>query len=438
MPGTAKRSSSIATSRRSSWMLVGVHDTTLGPAMGGTRLTSYASPADALDDVLRLSEAMTWKQAAAELPYGGGKAVIAVPAVPARGSEERRALLLRYAELVESLHGTYVTAADMNTGEADMDTLGERTSHVLGRSTANGGSGDPGAATALGVFHGIRATVRRAFGDDDARGAIRARAGPRLGGAAASPAISMMPARASSSPTSTRSGPTTLADELGAKVVRADDVIGTECDVFAPCATGKVLSRDDDPRAALPHRSPERRTTSSRRRRTATCSAMPGVLFAPDFVVNAGGVIHLAGRETLGWDDATTAEKLEGIGDTAPRGSSTGPSARDCRLRPRRIGWRASASRLRAASERGRGPTARSKRTRPRAMRSSRDCRITSGRRRGDERARPPCDASPVSSPSKDARSWGSSRTSPVSTRPPRSRGWRSAPIDDARGSVTR
>ena len=237
----------------SSWMLIGIHDTTLGPAMGGTRLTSYASPADALDDVLRLAEAMTWKQAAAELPYGGGKAVIAVPAVPARGSEERRALLLRYAELVESLHGTYVTAADMNTGEADMDTLGERTSHVLGRSTANGGSGDPGAATALGVFHGIRATVRRAFGDDalegrsvlvQGLGSVGSRLAGHLHDAGASLLLADVDAERA----------TTLADELGAKVVRADDVIGTECDVFAPCATGKVLSRETIPRAALPHR----------------------------------------------------------------------------------------------------------------------------------------------------------------------------------------
>ena len=297
----------------SSWMLIGVHDTTLGPAMGGTRLTSYASPADALDDVLRLAEAMTWKQAAAELPYGGGKAVIAVPAVPARGSEERRALLLRYAELVDSLHGTYVTAADMNTGEADMDTLGERTSHVLGRSTANGGSGDPGAATALGVFHGIRATVRRAFGDDalegrsvlvQGLGSVGSRLAGHLHDAGASLLLADVDAERA----------TTLADELGAKVVRADDVIGTECDVFAPCATGKVLSRDTIPELRC------RTVAGAANNQLATPEdgdllRDAGVLFAPDFVVNAGGVIHLAGRETLGWDDATTADKLEGIGD---------------------------------------------------------------------------------------------------------------------------
>ena len=298
----------------SSWMLIGIHDTTLGPAMGGTRLTSYHEPSDALEDVLRLSEAMTWKQAAADLPYGGGKAVIAVAEVPARGSDDRRALLLRYADLVQSLHGTYVTAADMNTGEADMDTIGERTSHVLGRSTANGGSGDPGAATALGVFHGIRATVRRAFGDDalEARsvlvqglGSVGSRLADHLHDAGATLLLADVDAERAR----------TLGDALGAKVVRADDVIGTECDVFAPCATGKVLNRDTIPllrcRAIAGAANNQlARPEDGDRLRDA------GVLFAPDFVVNAGGVIHLAGRETLGWDDDAMAARLEAIGDS--------------------------------------------------------------------------------------------------------------------------
>jgi leucine dehydrogenase len=298
----------------SSWMLIGIHDTTLGPAMGGTRLTSYGQPSDALDDVLRLSEAMTWKQAAADLPYGGGKAVIAVPDVPARGSDGRRALLLRYAELVESLHGTYVTAADMNTGENDMDTIGERTSHVLGRSTANGGSGDPGAATALGVFHGIRATVLRAFGGDalEARsvlvqglGSVGSRLAGHLHDAGATLLVADLDAERA----------TTFADALGAKVVRAEDVIGTECDVFAPCATGKVLSEDTIPLLRC------RAIAGAANNQLASAEdgdrlREVGILFAPDFVVNAGGVIHLAGYETLGWDEATMTKRLEAIGDT--------------------------------------------------------------------------------------------------------------------------
>src|SRR5439155_23672390 len=146
------------------------HSTLLGPAMGGTRMKAYATPGDGLGDVLRLSQAMTLKQAVADLPYGGGKAVLAVPRVPAPGSSARREVLLRYAALVDSLHGTYVTAADMNTGAADMDVIGERTTHVLGRSRDRGGAGDPAPGTALGVFHGIRSTWRHVSGSPDLAG----------------------------------------------------------------------------------------------------------------------------------------------------------------------------------------------------------------------------------------------------------------------------
>jgi glutamate dehydrogenase/leucine dehydrogenase len=298
----------------SSWMCIGVHSTITGPAMGGTRLQSYPSPAEALDDVLRLSDAMTWKQAAADLPFGGGKAVIAAPDVPERGSAERRTLLLRYAELVESLHGTYVTAADMNTGEADMDVVGERTSHVLGRSEASGGSGDPGADTARGVFHGIEATVEHVFGTRDlaARavlvqglGSVGSRLVEHLREAGAAVSVADVDgARAA-----------VVAAEMGASVVAPGDVIGTECDVFAPCATGKVLTE-----ATIPHlrcrivagaaNNQLGVVEDGERLREA------GILFAPDFVINAGGVIHLAGYETLGWDEATMTKRLEAIGDT--------------------------------------------------------------------------------------------------------------------------
>jgi glutamate dehydrogenase/leucine dehydrogenase len=298
----------------SSWMFVGVHSTILGPSMGGTRLKSYASPVEALDDVLRLSNAMTWKHAAAGLPYGGGKAVLAVPEVPARGSPDRHAILRSYADLVESLHGTYVTAADMNTGEADMDTIGERTSHVLGRSKANGGSGDPGAATARGVFHGIEATVKRAFGSDDlggrsvlvqGLGSVGRRLAEHLHEAGAALLLADLDgARASA-----------LADELGAKVVDADDVLTTECDVFSPCATGRVLTEVTIPhlrcRIVAGAANNQLGVAEDGERLRAA-----GILFAPDFVINAGGVIHLGGYETLGWDDATMAARLEAIGDT--------------------------------------------------------------------------------------------------------------------------
>ena len=296
------------------WMIVAVHDTTLGPGMGGTRMKGYAAPHDALADALRLAGAMTLKQAAADLPYGGGKAVVAVPEIPPRRSDGRRALLLRYADLVDSLHGTYVTAADMNTGQADMDVIGERTSHVLGRSPEAGGSGDPAPGTARVVFHGIVASAGRAFGTDDLSGrtvlvqgvgSVGGRLAELLHEAGAGLVLADVdPLRAKEA-----------AEGVGATTVDAEAVIGTECDVFAPCATGGVLSAATIPKLrcrvvagaannqlAEPH--------------DAELLAEQGILYAPDFVINAGGVLHLAGYETLGWTEEQMAARLAGIGDT--------------------------------------------------------------------------------------------------------------------------
>jgi leucine dehydrogenase len=116
------------------WIFVCLHSTRLGPAGGGTRMRVYATPADALADAMRLSAAMTPKLAVADLPFGGGKGVLAVPSIPS--GEQRRELLLRYGELVESLGGSFRTSSDLNTSEADMDVLGERTQYVFGRSGA--------------------------------------------------------------------------------------------------------------------------------------------------------------------------------------------------------------------------------------------------------------------------------------------------------------
>jgi glutamate dehydrogenase/leucine dehydrogenase len=296
------------------WMFVGVHSTVLGPAMGGTRMKAYDAPEDGLRDVLRLSAAMSSKQATAGVPYGGGKAVLAVPEVPPPGSSERRELLLRYAALVDSLHGTYVTAADMNTGSSDMDVIGERTTHVLGRSRDHGGSGDPAPGTALGVFHGIRSTWRHVTGSPDLSGVTVliqgvGSVGDRLADHLAETGASVVaadvdPIRAEKT-----------AERVGGAVVDADAVIGTTSDVFAPCATGAVLTSGTIPKLACrvvagaannQLGDPEDAALLQRR----------GILYAPDYVINAGGVIHLAGYETLGWDDAMMQARLAGIGET--------------------------------------------------------------------------------------------------------------------------
>jgi leucine dehydrogenase len=298
----------------SAWLLVAVHSTVLGPAMGGTRMKVYRSPDDAVSDVLRLSQAMTMKQSAAGLDFGGGKAVLAVPDLPAPGSPERRDLLLRYGQMVDSLGGSYVTAADMNTGEADLDIVGERTEHVLGRSVACGGSGNSAGATALGVFHGIRASVRRAFGEDDLSGrhvlvqgvgAVGSRLAGLLHDAGATLTLADLDADRAAG----------VAGALGVGSTPAHHVFDAECDVFAPCATGGVLSAESIPqlrcRAVAGAANNQLATPWDAERLHAR-----GILYAPDYVINAGGVIHLAGYERLGWDDAQMTARLAGIEQT--------------------------------------------------------------------------------------------------------------------------
>jgi leucine dehydrogenase len=294
----------------STWLFIGVHSTVLGPAMGGARMKPYPTPDDAVRDVLRLSGAMSMKQAAAGMPYGGGKAVLAVPSVPDPGSKERTEIIARYADLVESLHGTYVTAADMNTGPADMDAIAERTTYVLGRSLDNGGAGDPGEGTAIGVFHAIRASCRHAFGTDDltersvlvqGAGSVGHRLIEELLEAGAHVlAADVDPARVA---------PT------GAEPVDADAVLTTPCDVLAPCATGAVFSEATIPTLVC------RAIAGAANNQLATPEdavrlAARNILYAPDYVANAGGVIWLAGYETLGWDDAHMRERLAGIEQT--------------------------------------------------------------------------------------------------------------------------
>jgi leucine dehydrogenase len=291
------------------WMFVAVHSTTLGPAMGGTRLREYPDASSALDDVLRLAGAMTVKQAAASVPFGGGKAVIAVREVP--HGDARRELLLRYADLVRSLGGTYVTAADMNTGEADMDVIAERCPHVLGRSVEHGGSGDPGPSTAVGVFHGVIASLRHVFGSSDPAGrtvvvqgvgSVGAELARRLHGAGATVVVA-------------DTDPARIAAVPSTRIVDPADALSTRCDVLAPCATGGAISEETIPtlgcRIVAGAANNQLRTGKDAER-----LAEAGILYAPDFVINAGGVIHLAGIERLGWSRETLAARLAGIGDT--------------------------------------------------------------------------------------------------------------------------
>lgn len=294
------------------WIFICLHSTRLGPAGGGTRMKVYGTSGEALDDAMRLSAAMTRKLAVAGLPFGGGKAVIAVPELPA--GEPRRALFLRYGELVASLGGTYRTSSDMNTGEADMDVIGERTEYVFGRSVQAGGCGNPAFPTALGVYHGIRSSLAHVVGSDDPEGrtvlvqgagGVGSALAEHLASAGASVLIADIDSERASG----------VAAHVGGGTVPADEVFETECDVYAPCAVGGVLSQETVPRLQC------RIVAGSANNQLAEPKAAEllrarGILYAPDYVINAGGAIALVGLEQLAWSRAELDAALARIGET--------------------------------------------------------------------------------------------------------------------------
>ena len=290
------------------WIFVGIHSTRPGPAAGGTRLKRYESPAAALEDCLRLAGGMTRKLAVLGLPHGGGKAVIAVPELPA--GDERRALFERYADLLNSLGGSFITGPDVNTGEADMDVIGERSRHVFCTSLARGGSGDPSIHTAYGVFHGIRASLRHAFGSDELGGRTVLVQGT---GSVGAKLVQLL----------TEAGATVLASDIdeerarttGAAFVPPAVALTTECDVYAPCALGATLTAESIPRLRC------RIVAGAANNQLATEQdgerlRAAGILFAPDYVINGGGALHGIGLEQLGWSPEELDARVEAIGET--------------------------------------------------------------------------------------------------------------------------
>jgi leucine dehydrogenase len=269
---------------------IAVHSTVLGPALGGARMWHYDSPGDGIEDALRLARAMTYKAAAAGLPLGGGKGVICAPTPERPEGEARRAMLLDFGDAVASLGGSYVTAEDVGTGAADMATIAERTSHVVGLPDERGGSGDPSPVTARGVLAALRACLEHRFGDPSLNG-VRicvvgaGHVGGRLarllaGGGAEVTLTDVDPSRRA------------LAEELGARWVDPGDAVLTECEVLAPCALGGVIDAETVDRlrceivcgAANNVLADERLATDLTRR---------GIVYAPDFIANAGGLISV-------------------------------------------------------------------------------------------------------------------------------------------------
>jgi glutamate dehydrogenase/leucine dehydrogenase len=310
--------------------IVAVHSTALGPSLGGTRFRPYPDEHAAAVDVCRLARGMTYKHAACGNDSGGGKAVLIGEPAALRSDD----LLRAYGRFLDSLGGVYLTAEDVGTTQADMDALRSHTPYVTGTSEHLGGSGDPSPATAWGVFHAIGAVATRLWGGPDVAGRHVVVLGVgKVGGElarhlhAAGARLTLADVR--------DDAVRALAAELDAEVVDPVDALSTTCDVLAPCALGAVLSSATIPDlrcAAVCGAANNQLDTDD----DAVRLADAGVLYAPDYVVNAGGVINIADETAPGGYDRERAwRRVEGIAETLrnvfrladERGITTGDAA---------------------------------------------------------------------------------------------------------------
>jgi len=289
------------------WIFIAIHSTHLGPAAGGTRMKSYPDVQAALQDALRLAEAMTYKFAIPGLPWGGGKAVVAIP--PDFDPGSRAALLRRYGALVHQLRGLYYTGPDVGTSSADMDTIAETGApYVFGRSPAAGGAGPSGPATALGVFTGIQVACEHLFGETSLEGR---RVLVQGAGSVGETLIEHLRASGAEVLFSEVDEDTIrrFRDEIGLKFVPTEAVYTADCDIFAPCALGGILNADTIPQlkcrivaGGANNQLADPRDAESLRVR--------GIVYAPDYVINVGGAIILLGLETMDWTQERVKEEI--------------------------------------------------------------------------------------------------------------------------------
>jgi len=221
--------------------IIAIHDTTLGPACGGTRIWPYKSEREAMWDALRLSRAMTYKSAAADLPLGGGKGVI----IADSHTQKTEALVRAYGRFVDTLGGRYLTTTDVGSTGRDMEYIKQETDYVVGLPVTAGGSGDTSIMTGLGIYMGMKACAKETWGNDSLQGKVVAMQG--FGKVATHTAHHLMKEDAALVVTDVFDGALDRARDLGLKVVKPDDIYGIDCDIFAPCALGGVINPETIP-----------------------------------------------------------------------------------------------------------------------------------------------------------------------------------------------
>jgi leucine dehydrogenase len=286
--------------------ILAVHSTTLGPALGGTRFWQYATDEEAITDALRLSRGMTYKNAVAGLPLGGGKSII----IGDNRTQDREKIFRAHGRFIESLGGRYITAEDVGTSTKDMDYVHLETSHVAGLAEK---SGDPSPVTAHGVFRAVQASAHQMWGSNSLKGKTVSIQGcghvgrylaDELHEAGANLIVSDIDSAKAAR----------VAKATGAKIVEGDAIFEADADIFSPCALGGIINDTTIPKLKVKivagganNQLLEERHGDELARR--------GILYTPDYVANAGGVINVYG-EVAGWETQRALDKADDIYDT--------------------------------------------------------------------------------------------------------------------------
>lgn len=290
--------------------IIAIHDTTLGPALGGTRMWNYSNESDALQDVLRLSRGMTFKAAISGLNLGGGKAVIIGDAT----TEKTEALMKKFGEYVDVLGGKYITAEDVGMNTKDMEYVREMTKHVTGIPESMGGSGDPSPVTAYGVYWGMKASAKYKWGSESLEGKTILVQGVGHVGENLVKHTTEEGAKVFITDINEEKL-TEVAEKYGAEIIMGDSIYDMDMDIYAPCALGATLNTDTIKRlkckivAGAANNQLEDEVVHGKMIKDK------GIVYAPDFLINAGGLINVY-SEINGYNREKSLDKTKKIYDT--------------------------------------------------------------------------------------------------------------------------
>lgn len=292
--------------------IIAIHNTILGPALGGTRMWMYQSEEEAIEDALRLAKGMTYKNAAAGLNLGGGKTVI----IGDPNKDKNEAMFRAFGRYVQSLNGRYITAVDVGTTVKDMDIIYEETDYVTGISEEFGSSGDPSPVTAYGIYVGMKAAAKEAFGSDSLEGKKIAIQG--AGNVAYHLCEHLHKERAKIIVTDiNEKAVKRVVEKYGAEAVNPDEIFSVDCDIFSPCALGGVINDETLPQLNAKVIAGSANNQLKENKHGDKIHEM-GIVYAPDYVINSGGVINVA-DELQGYNRDRAMKKVETIYDNIER-----------------------------------------------------------------------------------------------------------------------